>query len=242
MKVCLLTATKDRHKHLERLVRFSLDQTYQNFVHVIFNNSTSTLKLDSTLDPEKFILVNQPYFSKTGKSYTTLGDIYNDAKEHIPLSADVVNIMDDDDVFLPNHVEEGVKGLIRGNLTAYKPQKSWFKQPSRITLVENVMEPSIFTKASHIKEYGFSPETSAQHLQWLNPLVGNGEIYVDPKGPATFICDWSHEIPAYKTSGNPYDPKNFENFSLNTTDRGDGVITPCSASWGKHYCKIKPTK
>lgn len=35
MKVCLITATKNRHKQLERVVRFVLDQTSDNWTHLI---------------------------------------------------------------------------------------------------------------------------------------------------------------------------------------------------------------
>lgn len=239
MIVCLLTATKNRHRHLERLVRFSLDQTNQNFVHLIFNNAREPLRLNSNLDPAKYIVINSPVNAKTHQSYKTLGEIYNDAIKFIPEQCDVVNFMDDDDVFLENHVDEGIKGMEKWGKKAYKPAKSYYKHGNQISLVSNTMEPSIFVKTSHIKEYGFSLETTAQHLNWINPLVGENQIAVDVDGPPTYICDWSQEIPTFKTSGNPNNPSNFRNYEEWSKDKGDGIITPCSKSWADHYRRIK---
>lgn len=237
-KVALITATKNRHKQLERVVRFAMDQTYDNWVHLIYNNASSSQRLNSNLPSDKFILVNNHLNLKTQKPYETLGDIYTDILSFIPEDCDIINFMDDDDVFLPNHVEEGVKGIQRGGLLAYKPQKSWYRHGKRISLVENTLEPSIFVMSTHLRKYGFSSETTAQHLQWVNPLVTEHQIFVDPSGPATYICDWSQGIPTFKTSGDPNNPNNFTNYSNWSKDSGDGIITPCSESWGKHYCRI----
>lgn len=236
--VCLLTCTKDRHKQLERVVRFALNQTYDNYVHLIFNNSSDKLRLNEHLPKGKFLLINSPVDTKTGKPYTTLGQIYRDAIRFIPDNVQVINFMDDDDIYFPDHVEEGVKGMIKGGTKAYKPKKSWFRYLKQQSLQENVLEPSIFVTAEHIKEYGFSDETSAQHHQWLNPLVVNNEIYVDPEGKPTYLCDWSQSIPTFKTSGDANNPNNFQRYSEHSTDKGDGVITPCSDSWAKHYYRL----
>ena len=237
MKVCLLTATKNRHQQLERVVRFVLNQTSGDWVHLIYNNSCKPLKLDRELENGKFILVNNCISSSSGGTYKTLGEIYNDAIKHVPEDCDVINFMDDDDIFFPDHVEEGLKGLERGGKTAYKPQKSWYRYLTELSLAENTLEPSIFVKIDHIKKFGFSNETTAQHLQWVNPLVYGNDIFVDPKGKPTYLCDWSQEISTFKTSGDPNNPHNFSNYEAWSRDEGDGIITPCSESWAEHYYK-----
>lgn len=238
MKVCLITATKNRHQQLERVVRFSFNQTVDNWVHLIYNNSNTPLRLNTNLPSEKYILINKSLFSKTNKPYTTLGDIYTDVLQYIPEECDVINFMDDDDIFLPNHVEEGIKGLEKGGLLAYKPSHSYFKQISGVSLAQNTLEPSIFVKTSHVKEFGFSSETTAQHLQWVNPLLYNNQIFVDTAGIPTYICDWSQQIPTFKTSGDPNNPQNFQNYTNWSQDKGDGIITPCSNSRAKLYYKL----
>jgi len=159
--VYCITATKNRHTQLERVVRFFLNQTYEGrMVHLIYNNAPSVLRLNKNLPPDKFLLINNHLHLGTGKPYTTLGDIYNDILKFLPPDAEIITFMDDDDIYLPEHIEEGIKGLERGGLLSYKPQKSWYKHgKAEATLVENTLEPSIFVKASHIREYGFSPET-----------------------------------------------------------------------------------
>lgn len=240
MKVCLITATRDRHKQLERVVRFVMDQTYTDWVHLIYNNSPIEQRLNKNLPADKFILINNHINLKTGKPYQTLGDIYTDILQFIPEDVDVINFMDDDDIFLQNHVEEGVKGMEKGGLLAYKPKKSWYKHlKNKAVLVENTLEPSIFVKLDHVKEKGFSSETTAQHLQWVNPLILSKQIFVDPEGQPTYICDWSQEIGTFKTSGDPNNPNNFNNYSNWSKDSGDAIITPCSESWANHYRRIK---
>lgn len=239
MKVCLITCTKGRHQQLERVVRFSLNQTSDNWTHLIYNNSCTALRLNANLPEDKYLLVNNCHSYETGKHYTTLGEIYNDAITHIPEDCDVVNFFDDDDIFFPSHVEEGIKGLTKGGKKAYKPQKSYYKHGKVYSLVENVLEPSIFVLTSHIKGHGFSSETTAQHLKWLDPLVHTGEIFVDPEGKPTYICNWGDDIPTFKTSGNPGNPTNFDNYSNFSQDNGDFIITPCSSDKAKRYYKMK---
>ena len=68
-KVVLVTATKNRHRQLERVVKFSLNQTSNDWVHLIYNNAEDRLILSETLPKDKFILVNKSISTKTGKSY-----------------------------------------------------------------------------------------------------------------------------------------------------------------------------
>ena len=221
------------------MVRFVLNQTYDGKIyHLIFNNSSHRLRLNNHLPTDKFILINSPLDTKTNKPYTTLGQIYNDAIRYVPSDVEVINFMDDDDVYLPDHVEEGIKGYLTGGKKAYKPKKSWFKYQKKVSLQENVLEPSIFVRFDHIKQHGFGDETTAQHHKWLNPLIEEGEFFVDPEGKPTYICDWSQEIKTFKTSGDPNNPNNFQNYSQYSTDIGNGLITPCSNSWAEHYCRL----
>lgn len=239
MKVCLITATKNRHNQLERVVRFVLNQTSNDWTHLIYNNASESLVLDESLPKNKFILINNSISLDTEKPYKTLGEIYTDILKYIPEDCDVVNFMDDDDIFLPNHVEEGLKSLEKSNLKAYKPEKSWFKYlQNKPELVSNTLEPSIFVKTSHIKKYGFFNETTAQHLKWVNPLISESQIFADPNGVPTYVCDWSQEISTFKTSGDPNNPDNFLNYETWSQDKGDGIITPCSEELVQHYYNI----
>lgn len=234
-KVAVITATAGRHHCLERVVRFFLDQTYENSVQLIFQNSSSPQRLNANIPSNRVILINQSLDSDTGKGYVTLGAIYKDAVKHIPEDVEIVNFFDDDDIFLPNHIEEGIKGLNRGGLIAYKPYKSFYRTKDRVVLVNNTLEPSIFVKKEHIQQYGFKDTTSDQHLAWVHPLVDHKQIFEDTKGPATMCYNWGDPFPTFKTSGDPRNPSNFNNYRRHSMDHGDGIVTPMSRNEAEKY-------
>lgn len=237
MKVCAIMATCGRHKLAERSLRFFLDQDYTDkHVLLIYNNSNveqTTFVAKNEVDPYKdIILINNNISSRTGQPYQNLGDIYTDALTHVPEDTDVIIHWDDDDIFLPNHISEGVEGLICAQLIqkkAYKPAKSYYRHPGGIQLMSNTLEPSIFTEADHIRKYGYSTTTTDQHLQWVNPLVYGNMILVDDNGKSTLIYNWGDtDIPTFKTSGNAGHPNNFKNYRDFSRDHGDQVLIPWS--------------
>lgn len=225
--VLMLTCTKGRHFHVERVVRCFLEQDY-NGKHtlLIYNNSSILQELGKfkIADNKRIILINKSTDSKTNLPYRTLGAIYNDALSYIPNDVDIVNGADDDDIYLPNHISEGVKGLMSSGKKAYKPKFSWYLTSDGITPIENTLEPSIFVKFSHLKEYGYFDNTVNQHHKWINPLLPN-DIYVDPKGKKTFIYTWNGGV--FKTSGDPMNDINFQRYENFSTQHGDSVIEPC---------------
>lgn len=233
LKVCWLTCTKGRHTMLERNVRMFLDQDYPNKIMIIYNNSHVPLFLDDELKEEGNItLINNYIDTKTNEPYKTLGAIYNDCIRFIPEDVDLLVGADDDDIFLPNHISEGVKGYIEGKLLinpeckAYKPMYSYFvylNQP--IARVANVMEPSIFVDMNHIRKHGYHDNTENQHHKWLSAL--GTDIYVKEDGISTFCVDWSQSYGpgVFKASGNSSNPENFLNYSNSSQDHGDMIVT-----------------
>lgn len=229
-------ATCGRHKLAERSMRFFIDQDYKgNHTLLIYNNSSVEQGLAnfSTEYPGKLItLVNQSNSNKTNQPYQNLGEIYNDALKYIPSETDVIIHWDDDDIFLPNHITEGVKGLTRAIIKdakheAYKPAQSYYRHPGGIQLMSNTLEPSIFVSAKHIREHGYGESTTDQHLQWVNPLVYGGKISVEEDGIPTLIYNWGDtDIPTFKTSGNAGHPNNFKNYRDFSRDHGDRVLIP----------------
>jgi hypothetical protein len=238
MHVVAIMATCGRHHLCERSLRFFLDQTYDGeHTLLIYNNSHITqeggpIKQEDLPDNKHLILVNQCIDKVTGEKYNNLGAIYRDALEELDhfSPADIIIHWDDDDIFLPNHISEGVKGYIRaldqGKL-AYKPSKSYYRHSGGVQLMSNTLEPSIFVRYKNLKEDGYSLTTSDQHLQWVNPLVYNNKILVDENGTPTLIYNWGDvHIPTFKTSGNATHPENFNNYRAFSKDHGDGLIIP----------------
>ena len=228
MNVLAICCTKGRHTHLEKAVKCFIDQDYKGLsTLLIYNNSNVSQYLYNILLPQnkQILLINRHTSLYDNTSYTSYGQAQNDALKLAP-NSDAVTHMDDDDIYLPNHISEGVKGLIRGGKKAYKPKYSYYRGQNGIELQSNVMEPSIFVKRDYLDAHGYSNTNADSHLQWVNPLVNNNDIFIDEKGVPTFIYDWSGEIPVWKISGDDANSENFNNHNKTSQDHGDGIITP----------------
>jgi hypothetical protein len=171
-------------------------------------------------------LINCHLDTATKNPYRSLGAIYNDAIKYIPEDTNVITFWDDDDLFYDDHLAEGVNGLVRGGKTAYKPATSYFRQEGGMYREKNLFEPSVFINASHILKYGFNDTTTDHHFKWLDPLIFNDEIYIDPYGRSTLIYNWIDEVPVYKTSGKNSNPNTFDEFRTYSFDHGDRIISP----------------
>lgn len=229
MKIYSICCTYNRHKLLERSVGCFLKQDYKReHKLLIYNNSQHKLRMDE--EYENIILFNNYIDLKTSRPYSNTGAIFRDALSCVPMSVDVVQWWDDDDLFKPKHISEGMKGMqeaIEMGKKAYKPKYSlhrYGKEPER--LVDNLMEPSIFVLRNWVDSYGFSTHSSAYHSNWTNPLFRQKEIYVKEDGEPTFVYDWSNEAKAFKISGDGNNKDNFSNHKKNSTDVGDGIIKP----------------
>ena len=237
-KVVAIMATCGRHQCLERSVKLFLNQDYENKHLLIYQNSEIPQKLDSKLKVEfgdKITLINNHIDKNTNQRFANLGAIYNNAIDHIPNDTDIIIFWDDDDIFLTNHISAGVEGLnkvkqlIDKKYIAYKPSRSFYRHANGIELMGNVLEPSIFVEADHIKRYGFSNTTTEQHWQWLNPLHHEQTLYQDDNGIPTLLYNWGDtNIPTFKTSGDFHNPNNFNNYRNFSQDHGDQIITPLS--------------
>lgn len=236
MEVLCITATKNRHTHLEKLVQCFLNQDYEGkHTLLIYNNSDTPQSLWKELEKgnKQVILINNHINLKTYKPYTNLGSIYNDILFYVRqaihdgrINPLIVNHMDDDDFFLPNHITEGVKGYKKGGLLAYKPSHSYYKSAEGTSLAANVLEPSIFVNYAYLATAGYWDRNVDLHHRWLQPLIEGSQISVQEDGQPTFIYDWSGEINTWKTSGDPHNPNNFSNYEKHSQDIGDGIITP----------------
>lgn len=239
-KVCLITCTAGRASCLSRSIRMFLEQDYPNCIQLIYQNSAVAMTLDASIPKDKVILVNNSLDLVTGKRYETLGAIYRDALTFVPEDVEVINHFDDDDFFYSNHVSEGIKGLQAGEKTAYKALYSYYlSQEAPKALKKNVMEPSIFVKKEHIQKWGYGIETAAQHLKWVEPLSLEGEIWEDPNGIPTLLYNWNAVgSTVFKTSGDPNNPLNFNNYHTHSRDFPEGPIKPISPEQLQQYFNL----
>lgn len=244
MRVCLVTCFYGRAEKVERILRMFLDQDYTGgLTLLLFNNSPYEQILDDIQLPEnkRIILVNNKYDLETGEDYTNTGDIFRDALTFVPPKTDVVNFFDSDDVFLPNHVTEGVRGCykaFKNYQLAYKPYYSYFIYQEKLTLEHNTLEPSIFVNFRTVQDIGFNQTSATYHQKWELQLKHKGLMLIDPVGVSTLIYDWGKGHNTFKISGSGDDTiVNLKKHREYETDFGDGVLTPCQEYITNQYYK-----
>lgn len=223
--------THGRHICLERVVKCFLDQDYGG-PHSLFIYSTGSLYDQKIVLPElpsnkKVILYNEIV------PFTSVGEKFSRGLDKLVelFHPDIVTHFDDDDIFLPNHITEGVVGMHKAyarEQLAYKPKQSYFRTMEGITETENVLEPSIFVDTEWLKREGYNTSVSVKyHQKWLDPLTEQDLILVDTEGASTFIYNWGDAWGVFKLSGSGIDDsKNFEDHKVDSQNWGDYIIIP----------------
>lgn len=249
MKVCWVTCFAGRHDKVERVIKCFIDQVYNEDMYLLlYNNSKLPQVLDFIQMPENkhIILINNYLDKETGKEYTNTGAIFRDALTFVPTDTEVVTFADSDDIFLPNHTQEGMNGYKRGILLnpqfkAYKPFYSYYLHDNnQADKAHNNMEPSIFVNFEYVKSVGFNYVPASYHQKWLTPLQRNYEIYQPLDGVPTFLYCWESGHNTHKISGLGDHADNFANHRKFEVDDGDSVLSPAlDYEVEKYYTLIK---
>jgi len=246
MRIGLLTCTYKRHFCSERTLRWFIDQDYkESLTLLIYNNSEIKESIPEDViaslpENKKIILINNNVDQLTNKSYTNTGAIFRDGLSFMP-DVDVITHFDVDDVFLPSHVSEGAKGMIKAlalGKKAYKPYFSYYWDNIGVTQVHNTLEPSFFILSTYLKEKGYRESSVDYNQGWEDPLRNEDNVLIDRKGVPTFIYDWSGKTGVHKLSGGSNDQKNFNNHRIHSHDVGDGIISPISEKEAKKYYSL----
>lgn len=256
-KIAALCCTHGRFTCLKRVIRCFMDQTYTGPSLLFICNSGKELKFSDELRnyistfSDKRIYI----FNIKESDYNSVGEKYNIALqalfERFPM-VDVVTSFDDDDIFLPNHLSEGNKGIekaySKGKL-AYKPKLSYFRYREnglhKIAQNENTYETSIFVDAKYLKERGFAPVSIRYHQQWLDLLTIENKILVDTLGESTLVYNWGDTWDTYKMSGSGIDNQNnFDAHKRRSLDMGNGILIPSSdnSSYYKEISEFESNK
>lgn len=220
MKISCIMTTYGRFNCVERSIQYFLNQQYQETELIIFNTDTTyPLILGESLKKfeNKIFIINNSIDFITAQDYTSVGAIRRDALTYA--TGDYYNCWDDDDIFLPNHLQQCVEGLLRTGRKAFKPRESFFRNGNgQIQVVKNVMEASIVVS---IKEVGFDLETGKEHLAWYTKLRDEKELNEDEKDTVPAYCfDWiSNPLASHKQSGDINNINNFENHKRSSVDR-----------------------
>jgi hypothetical protein len=186
------------------------------------------------------IIVNNDKYYQTGLPYTNRGQICRDAVTHA--SGEYFMLADDDDIYLPYHLEQAVKGIKSNGMDAWKPEKSLFATREEIKLVQNTLEASVIVKMNRIREIGFRSDiTGYEGLSWYTKLRDEGQLDENNKKYVPSYCfNWSDptEIAGHKQSGDIDNPNNFDIHKEQSKDVAKYKLTPISREeLDKEYLK-----
>jgi hypothetical protein len=211
-KLSFVCTSYRRFTCVERIVAQFHAQTYPNKELIIFNTDEEypyTLGFEDS----SIIIVNNGINYETGNPYENRGQICRDAITHA--TGDYFMLADDDDIYLPWHMQQAVDGIEANGMDAWKPEKSFFATHSKVEMCMNTLEASVIVKMERIREIGFRSDiTGYEGLSWYTQL--RDEKHLDEHNRyyvPSYCFNWSdpHEIAGHKQSGAIGSPNNFEN-------------------------------
>jgi hypothetical protein len=172
-------------------------------------------------------IVNNATDYLTGEPYKNRGQICRDAVTHA--TGDYFMLADDDDVYLPWHIQQAVEGIEELGTDAWKPEYSFFAAPGKVELVMNTMEAAVIVKMDRIREIGFRSDlTGYEGLSWYTQLRDEKHLDEHNKNYLPSYCfNWSDpgEVAGHKQSGDINNPDNFENHKNASGDYCTGFLT-----------------
>ena len=211
-KLSFVCTSYRRFTCVERIVAQFHAQTYPNKELIIFNTDEE-YPYSLGFEDSSIIIVNNGINYQTGTPYENRGQICRDAITHA--TGDYFMLADDDDIYLPWHMQQAVDGIEANGMDAWKPEKSFFATHSKVEMCMNTLEASVIVKMERIREIGFRSDiTGYEGLSWYTQL--RDEKHLDEHNRyyvPSYCFNWSdpHEIAGHKQSGAIGSPNNFEN-------------------------------
>jgi hypothetical protein len=124
-------------------------------------------------------------------------------------------LADDDDIYLPWHMEQAVEGIEELGSDAWKPRASLFATSDKIEMCQNTLEASVIVKMNRIREIGFRSDiTGYEGLSWYTKLRDEKQLNeMNNNFVPSYCFNWSdpHEVSGHKQSGDINNPNNFKN-------------------------------
>ena len=155
-KVACLTATRGRYSFLCQVVTCFLAQSWPDKELLILNNSDRPIMLSDPLVGRGIRIFNEP-------GYPTLGHCRNRLLD-LAADADFVRTWDDDDLFLPWTLEQGMEHI--GDAPVWKPTRSWTSTgDDGYELGVNLYEASMLFRADIARQYRYGELQGDEHLQ-----------------------------------------------------------------------------
>lgn len=228
-KVSFICTTYRRFYCVKRILAQYNAQTYKNKELIIFNTDTEhPIELTGLGIYDDVRVINNSIDYITGQPYTNRGDICRDAVTHS--NGYYFMLADDDDIYLPYHIQQAVEGIEELGTDAWKPQKSLFAAPNKIEFAQNTMEASVIVKMDRIKEIGFRNDlTGYEGLSWYSKLRDEKQLdEYNPNYVPSYCFNWGDpsEVAGHKQSGDIDNPNNFENHKNSSGDYATESLKP----------------
>ena len=219
LMISFICTTYRRFTCVERIVAQYYAQTHKDKQLIIFNTDTEYPYELGFVDPS-IKIINNAVDYVTGEPYKNRGEICRDAVVHA--NGDYFMLADDDDIYLPWHMQQAYDGILANGKDAWKPEQSFFANKAGIHLVKNTLEASVIVKMHRIRQIGFRTDlTGYEGLSWYTKLRDEKQLdehnsYYVP----SYCFNWSDpaEIAGHKQSGDINNPDNFENHKRASSD------------------------
>lgn len=248
-KLSFVCTSYRRFTCVERIVAQYHAQTHENKELIIFNTDEEYPYSLGFEDPS-IIIVNNGIDYQTGTPYQNRGQICRDAVTHA--TGDYFMLADDDDIYLPWHMQQAYEGISQNGQDAWKPERSIFAIGDRVEFCRNTLEASIIVKMLRIREIGFRVDiTGYEGLSWYTQLRDEGQLNEHNKNYVPSYCfNWSDpgEIAGHKQSGKIDHPNNFEEHKQASRDYATRPLQRLTKEqldvvYKKYYdwfCRVEP--
>lgn len=225
-KVSAVCCTYGRFECVERVINCYLAQDYPNKELILYNTDVESPYIDRNcvLGPHGILIINHAIDRETNQPYTNVGAIRRDAL--VFAGGDYVVTWDDDDIFLPHFMRQGIDRIQDTGLPAFKPEMSFFYSGNWLRLVRNTLEASIVADIKKVRQYGYLLETGKEGLGWYTKMRDARELNEhDTNYIPSYCFNWNDGAKMkapHKQSGDIDNPNNFENHKRNSLDRVSG--------------------
>ena len=218
-KISFVCTTYRRFFCVERIILQFLEQTYKDSELIIFNTDVEH-PFEMGFNHPRIFVYNNNINYLTEEPYTNRGDICRDAVSHA--TGDYFMLADDDDIYLPWHLQQAIDKIKENGKDAWKPEKSFFATRNKLELTMNTMEASVIVKMNRIKEIGFRNDiTGFEGLSWYTKLRDEGQLDEhNQKYIPSYCFNWGDPptVAGHKQSGDINNPDNFENHKTASMD------------------------
>ena len=150
-----MCTTGGRYRWICESIQQFLSQDYRYKKLLIFNNGNGSLHLDPVLKKRGISLVN------AGSEFSTYGEVSNAALKLVDTK--YMSIWDDDDIYLPNHLSQGVRALEETGKLVHRASRALMatvddENNLLVDEVRNVLEGTWIINTEFAKRVGFNED------------------------------------------------------------------------------------